>query len=208
MPASPGLTTSGWTMSSNAAMTTSPFDRSQQVQEWPGEMWQIKCSLPPMTRAEASAWLSFFASLHGPVGTFMLGPYPLRLPLGPATGAVANSLHQVGLQGPFVYGDTNGKGQFSIATGGWQPNTPSIMEAGDFFQIGNHLHMMVSTEDADANGRAAFDIWPSLRETPQDGDPIIVTSPQCMFRLASNDFEFDIDSAAIFTFSFNAIEVL
>src|SRR6185312_3417639 len=143
MPSTPGVATSGWTMSSNVGMSISPFDRSQQVQEWAGEMWKIQIALPVMTRKQASAWLAFFASLHGPAGTFMLGPTPMSQPLGPATGAVANSLHQNGLQGPFVYGDTNAAGNFSISTGGWAPNIEGIMEAGDFFQIGNHLHMMV-----------------------------------------------------------------
>lgn len=195
-------------MSSNVSVNTSPFDRSVQLQEWAGEQWMVKCSLPPMPRAQASAWLSFFASLHGPVGTFMLGPYPLRVPLGPATGAVADSLHQHGLQGPFVYGDTNARGQFSLATGGWTPDTSGILQAGDFIQLSNALHMIVSSEDSDANGRCAFDIWPSLRGTPQDGDPLITVAPKGMFRLAQNDLEFDVDAAAIFTFSFNAVEVL
>ena len=181
-------------MSSNVGMFASPFDRSTQTQEWAGEMWKIAITLPVMPRAQAAQWLGFFASLHGPLNGFLIGPTTMSAPLGVATGV------------PVVNGANNGG--FTLSTRGWTPNVASILQMGDFIQIGNWLYMMASTENSDAAGIANFDIWPSLRETPGDGAPIIILNPKGTFRLPSNEVPFDIDEAGIFTFSFNAIEAL
>lgn len=182
-------------MNSNVGIAVSPFTNQQQSQEWSGEMWgPIKITLPLMKRASAAAWMAFFASLHGMAGTFMLGPTAMKSPLGAALGA------------PLVDGANNGG--FTLATRGWTPNTPNILVAGDFFQIGNRLHMVIGPETSDAAGKAAFDIWPSIREVPGDGDVITLINPVGMFRLSSNQPAFDIDEAQIFSFSFEAIEAL
>jgi hypothetical protein len=208
MPATPGMQTTGWTISSNVGVAISPFTRQQQTQEWGGEMWKVKVTLPPMLRAKAAAWLGFFASLHGIAGAFMLGPTAMARPQGVGTGAIANSLHSVGVQGPFAFGDTNTNGAFSIRTAGWTPNVNGILLAGDFIQLGNRLHMIVSPENSDAGGAASFDIWPSIRETVADASPIITVNPQGMFRVDNNDLNFDIDDALTFSFAFNAMEAL
>ena len=197
LPTAPSMKTHGWTISSNVAMSVSPFTRQQQSQEWGGECWKIKVTLPPMALTAARDWLAFFASLHGPANPFMLGPVgSLASPAGVATGT------------PLVSGSANGVGQFSISTKGWTPSQTGIIKQGTFFQVGNHIHMFASTEDSDGSGLAAFDIWPSLREAPADGDAITIASPKGMFRLASNDVGFDIDEAQHFSFGFDAVEVL
>jgi len=194
MPATPGIKTSGWAMSSNVGLSISPFDRSTQVQEWAGEMWKIQVTLPVMQRSKAGQWLGFFASLHGPANPFMIGPETMASPQGVATGV------------PVVNGLNNGG--FTLSTRGWTPSKAGILQMGDFIQVGNRLYMMASTEDSDAGGIANFDIWPSIREIPGDGDPIIIASPKGMFRLAQADIPFDVDEAGIFQFSFSAIEAI
>ena len=57
---------------------------------------------------------------------------------------------------------------------------------GDYLQIGQRLHMVISQDvDSDDQGSATINIWPSIREAPNDGDPIILNNPTGLFRLKS-----------------------
>ena len=45
---------------------------------------------------------------------------------------------------------------------------------GDYLQIGKRLHMVIGQDvDSDDQGDATINIWPSIHEAPNDGDPII-----------------------------------
>jgi hypothetical protein len=44
-----------------------------------------------------------------------------------------------------------------------------------------------SPVNSDANGDATIQIWPSLREAPAAGDPVVLKQPRGLFRLAKND---------------------
>lgn len=194
MPAAPGIKTIEWTMSSTVGVAQSPFTLQQQVQEWPGQIWQAKVTLPPMSRANAGAWMGFFGSLRGRANTFMLGPAPFKSPLGAAGGT------------PVVNGANNGGS--TLATKGWPVGVTNVLKAGDFVQLGNYLHMVVNSENSDGLGNANFDIWPNIRVTPSDGDQVIVTNPQGIFRMATNDAVFSIDEAIIFGIAFNCMEAI
>lgn len=106
------------------AFSQSPFTGSQQVQQWPLQMWAAEVSLPSMFRAlpetGAEAWLAFLLSLKGRYGTFLLGDPNGRTPRGSAGGSpVINGFSQSGSQ---------------LITKGWTPSS-TVLKAGDYIAI-------------------------------------------------------------------------
>lgn len=74
-----------------------------------------------------------------------------------------------------------------LNTKGWQPSIQAQLKVGDYLQIGKRLHMVIAQDvDSDDHGDATINIWPSIQEAPNDGDPIILTNPTGLFRLKSN----------------------
>ncbi len=70
------------------------------------------------------------------------------------------------------------------------------------------LHQIVQDVDSDGSGNATLDIWPRLRVSPADNDPIVVAGCQGVFRLASNQMPVNIDEAKFHESSFTALEVI
>jgi hypothetical protein len=195
LPTSPGLRAVTITQMSTVGISMSPFTAQQQVQEWSAQMWKAQCTLPRMTRAQAANWIAALVSLRGMAGTFMLGDPSGKVPRGVNLGA------------PVISGNNNGGS--SVATKGWTPNTNNVLVRGDWIQMpDNHLHMILSDENSDAAGIASFDIWPDLRSTFQDGQAVITTNAQGVFRLAGNEQPWDIDEAMTFGVQFNCMEAI
>jgi hypothetical protein len=195
LPTSPGLRAVTITQMSTVGLSVSPFTAQQQVQEWPGQMFKAQCVLPRMTRAQAANWIAALVSLRGMANTFMLGDPSGKTPRG------------VNLGTPLINGANNGGSSVSIR--GWTPNTNNVLVRGDWIQMpDNHLHMILSDENSDAGGIASFDIWPDLRSVFNDGQPVITTNAQGIFRLASNEQSWDIDEAITFGLQFNCIEAI
>jgi hypothetical protein len=195
LPTSPGLRAVTITQMSTVGLSVSPFTAQQQVQEWPGQMWKAQCVLPRMTRAQAANWIAALVSLRGMANTFMLGDPAGKVPRGANLGT------------PLINGNNNGGSSISIK--GWTPNTNNVLVRGDWIQLpDNHLHMLLSDENADSAGIASFDIWPDLRSPFQDGQPVITTNAQGVFRLSSNEQSWDIDEAITFGLQFNCMEAI
>jgi hypothetical protein len=157
--------------------------------KWPGEWFDGQASLPPMTRAQAEAWVAFLCRCRGRFRKFLLTDPSARTPRGSFAGA------------PVIDGANQG-GLNIISLRGFTANATNVILEGDYFEINNHLHKFISTEDADAGGKATADIFPSLRESPADGKAIITTNPKGTFRLTSNRSEWDVDSAKNFGIDF------
>lgn len=76
---------------------------------------------------------------------------------------------------------------------------------------GQNQRLYQVTKDVNSNsgGWAAVDIWPALRESPGNGDPIIVNGATGLFQLAGNSQGRSMDPSQIYTgMDFNAVEVL
>src|SRR5690606_38078877 len=94
------------------AFTESPFSLQRQYQRHQGDRWQASVELPPMTRAEAQAWIAFLLALKGGTGTFLL-TYPETSPLGyPAGSPMLDGTHSAGVE--------------ELVTTGWTPGTEGI----------------------------------------------------------------------------------
>jgi hypothetical protein len=178
-------------------MSESPFTREQQVYAHQGETWLLEVDLPPMKRANAEEWVGFLLALNGREGTFLMGETVNTSPRGTWSGG-----------SPLVAGASqtgkvlNIDGLSAGATG----------KRGDWFQLGSgsstRLHKLTADFTANGSGEASIDFWPRLRSAPGDNDPLDISSPVGIWRLAANEFDWDIERAQIYGISFQAIEAI
>lgn len=73
---------------------------------------------------------------------------------------------------------------------------------------GRRLHKVLSPVDADEDGFATLDIFPRLRETPDELSVVNLQWPRGEFRLADNKREWSVDVAKLYGLGFKAIEAL
>ena len=177
------------------AMTESTFTLQQQVNQYTGSVWEAEITLPPMSYSDAKKWEAFILSLRGMRGTFLMGN-PLHTDLsGTATG--------IQLEGAGTIRDT------SIAISGSASGT---IKAGDYFQIGSgndsHLHAVVQDVTLDGSGSGSIDIEPPLRTTYADNTSLDFTLPKGVWRLASNNIGWDINTASLYGFTIPCIEAI
>ena len=179
-------------------ISTSPFTGQQQVYQHQGQWWEMEITLPPMKADDAEAIAAFMLKMNGSYGTFLLGDPANRSPRGIGTGT------------PLV----NGSGQTggTLVTDGWTPSKTNIMKAGDWIQLGTgtatRLYRVLNDTDSDSSGNATLDIWPNLRSSPSNNASIIVNSTHGQWRLASNEVQYSISDAKIYTFTIACIEAL
>lgn len=194
LPTSPGFRTCKVTASNKVAIVTSPFSGNTQAQRWPGaELWKGTFSLPPMDRAQADTWTAALMQLQGMTNAFMLGDPLHSSPRGTPTGV------------PTVdTGFTMKPGSSTLYTYGFTANSANVFRAGDAIQVGYRLYRAMDDVSADANGKAAIPIWPSIRETPTG--LLVYRSPQGIFRLASNDQTWSFDYSGLTDISFDFME--
>lgn len=187
-----------FTARSAVAMNVSPFTGEQQVYAHQGEWWECEFNLASRKRDVAEAWVGFLLALNGMEGTFNMGDPANTTPQGVATGS------------PLVAGASQfGK---TLSTDGWTPSVTGILKAGDWIQLGSgsgaHLHKVVQDANSDGAGASDIEIWPRLRQSPGDNDPITITSTQGLWRLASNQRQWDIDLALTYGIALRCVEVL
>jgi hypothetical protein len=174
LPANPGFKSVEFGMNDTVAANRSPFTGRTQVQVWPGaDFWDASIALPQMDAAAAARWTAFLGECRGMTNVFYLFDPLRRHPLGSAAGA------------PLVSG-VNPAMATVLHTKGWTPNAAGVLLAGDQCQVGVRLLRVLNTVNADGNGNASIDIWPSIREATADGDAITLTNPKGLFRLAEN----------------------
>lgn len=178
--------------------STSPFDLSQQIQEFVGQSWMADISLPPLVADDAEPWIAFLLSLRGRRGTFLMGD-PARInPRGVGTGT------------PLINGGSQ-TGSVLI-TDGWTHSITNIMKAGDYLQwvvSGNYrLHKILANQNSDSSGNATFDIWPDLRESPPDNTAITVVNTKGQFRLVNSLADWTENPGTSYTIAFGATEAI
>ena len=177
-----------------SAVSTSPFTLHQQVVSHAGARWEADISLPPMARADAAVWVGFLSSLRGVFGSFIMGPPDAASPLGSAGGSPL-------IEGAGQTGDTINLDGATASQTGW-------LKAGDYVQIGDYLKVVLADADSDGSGNVQIEVWPEVRNAVADNTALITASPTGLWRLASNDLSYDIDSVSLYGISFSAVEVV
>lgn len=194
MPTSPsGFRSHRFALMSNTLMFTSPLSGSTQTLEFPGSKWMGVFTLPPMKRAIASNWISFFAQLRGAAGRFYGYDPTAKAPRGVASGS------------PLV----NGVGQTgnTLITDAWPISTSNLLLPGDYFQVGSELKMVTSALTSNGSGSATITFEPPLRSAPSDNAAIIYTNPVCVMRLSDDSQSgWDVNSLALYGLSFSGVE--
>lgn len=198
LPTSRGMANIQMSVIDVAAVSESPLTLTQQVQQFPGQRWMCTVSLPPMKRVDAEPWLAFLLALQGRVGTFLLGDPLGTNPQGVATGTpVVSGANQVGNQ---------------LVIGGFTHSITNILKTGDYIGllVGSNyrLHKVLTNTNSNGSGVATVDIWPSLRESPVDGQAVTLTNARGQFRLASAQRDWTQSTGGIYTISFPALEVI
>ncbi len=198
LPSAPGPVRFELSPRAVVATLESPFTLEEQVFEHQGQAWALTFELPPMLRATAEPWLAALMSLNGKRGTFLIGDPIAKSALGSVAGA------------PVV--DGAGQTGKELNTRGWTASAGGVLLAGDYFQVGSggttRFYKALKDVSADGSGNATIDIWPRLRESPVDGDPLVTASPKGVFRLAQNALPWDVDRNGVYVVAFGAVEAL
>lgn len=200
MPTAPKIRRCRFQLQSNTKKFVSPYDRTTQVAELPGGRWTAYFEYPPMTEAQAAEWIAFLAECDGMAGTFYAGDPACATPRGSALGV------------PYVSG--GGQTGKSLDTWGWDAGEDGVLLKYDMFHFATltgwqQMHTIVNADvDADSGGLATLSIRPAIRESPSDGTPIIISNPQCIMSLVSDDAAvWEYDMARIYGIRFQAMEV-
>ncbi len=186
---------------SAVSLTSSPFTGQQDVQVWTGQWWELNASFPPLSNTDFDNIISFFLSLNGSEGTFLFGDPKKATPRGSASTAPGT---------PTV----NGAGQTGqdLNCTGAPVNATNYLRAGDYIQLGSgsssKLHRSLTDINSDASGNFTVTIWPKLRASPGNNDPITVSNTVGLWRLRNNQTEWNTVPLVPYNLSFEAVEAL
>ena len=98
----------------------------------------------------------------------------------------------------------------TLAIKGASPSQIGFLMPGDYIQLGTtanaRLFKVLTRVDTDASGNGSVDIWPNLRASPADGDPVVVNGAKGLFRLMSDESSWNTNAASVYGVSFTAME--
>ena len=178
----------------------SQFTFAGQAHVYPGKMWSIDVTLPPMKRTDAEKWVAWMVSLKGLEGTFYMGDQLAQFPMGSARDA-----DTILINGATSSGDT-------LAIDDAPASQTGYLKAGDYLHVGTstdrQLFKVLSDVDTDGTGAATVDVWPNVRTSIADNATVTVQEPQGVFRLATNDQAWSVNNLAVFGLSFSATEAI
>jgi hypothetical protein len=141
---------------------------------------------------------TFLLKLSGMFGTFLMGDPINKSPRGVGTGTpLVKGAEQVGNE---------------LVTDGWTINTPNILKAGDWIQLGSgvtsRLHKVLDNVNSDATGTATLTLFPSLRSSPNDNAAIVTNDTVGLWRLSTNDIEYNIQTGQFYGITLACMEAL
>lgn len=183
----------------NTQVFESPLSGSVQTAELTGARWAATFRLLPLTRQEAQAWIVFLTKLRGMSGRFYAHDPSNAAPLGSIPGSPTIS----------------GAGQTGtlINTAGWTASQTGILLAGDAIAYNTatgwrERHIVAANVNSGGTGLATITLTDPMRESPVDGNPLIVTNAACVMRLIDDDQAFwDVQQALNFGIEFSGVEV-
>lgn len=160
------------------AAMESPHTYAQQTIT-KADHWLLEFQWPRMSHAEAERIAAWIDSLRGQIGTFTYSPRK-----GVSTNLTGVTVAQV------AYGYSS-----TVSLAGWAAQGVSGLSLGQYCQIGERLHRIVSAPtNADANGRCLVEVVPQIRKTQAVGTPVDFQNPKGTFRLTSPDsYAFTLD---------------
>jgi hypothetical protein len=184
------------------ALSESPFTFRQQVFKHPGERWEASITLPTQRRDLIEPWIGFLLALKGQTGTFLLGDPSAATPRG--------SLSQ--FSSTVVVNGAQSSGSSSINLKGFPNSQTNLLVAGDYIQLGSSgtatLHKVLLPVSSNSSGEATAEVWPAVRRSLTDNEPVVYTNTVGRFRLTEPVSEWTINSQNNFQSTFNAVEAV
>jgi hypothetical protein len=172
------------------AVTESPYNYRQKVQDFGGMRWEAEVTIRPLSHTEAKTFQAFLLSLNGRKGTFIMGnPMDKRTLVGGATHTVASGED-------IAVGDKAIKTTFSGAVA-------NKLDTGDYISWDNRLYMCLKVTEGTPN---IVDISPPARTTQQETQAIEYEEPVGTWRMASNVADWDIEKNQKYSFTFSCVE--
>lgn len=185
----------------STSISQSPFTYAQQVQKNTGQRWEADITLPPMVRADAEKWITFFMKMEGSFGTFLLGDPNAATPRGSAATTAGT---------PVVNGASQTGNELAID--GLPISATGYLLAGDYIQLGSglasELYKVLDDVDTNASGEATLTLWPRLRTIPSDGATVVVSNAKGLFRVSTPTTDWSISNSGFYSISFGAIEAI
>lgn len=170
----------------SVAVTQSPFNYKQQVQDYGGVRWEAEVTIRPLTHTEAKTFSVFISSCKGQLGTFKMGN-PLDVKTSNIPVATLSASHDAGVS------------IINLAfTGG------DRILVGEYISISNHLYLVLKRTAV--SGGEALDIMPPLRQAGFSSQAIVANAPVGLWRLATNRTEWDISKSAHYSYTFSCVE--
>jgi hypothetical protein len=176
---------------SNDGAFVSSFSGTIQTVEFAGSFWAGSYTIRPMKSNETLArqWQSFFARLGGRNGRFYA--YDPDRTKWVITGASIGT--------PLVNG-ANQTGTELIVDG----LTANItIHAGNYLEVNDEYKMITQDVVVDGSGNTTLPIFPPLRASPPDNEPIVITNPKGIFMLDSTNIQWQGDMQKVLSISFN-----
>lgn len=172
----------------SVAVSESPFNYKQKVQDFGGMRWEAEVTIRPLTQVEAKTFQAFLLSLNGRKGTFVMGnPMDKRTLVGGATHTFDTAV---------AVGDNSIDTDFSGAVA-------NKLNDGDFISWDNRLYICLKAVDGTPN---QIDIAPPARTTAAANEGIEYVEPVGTWRMASNIAEWDIEKNQKYAFTFSCVE--
>ena len=191
MPSSPAFTKSEWGFRRTVAKSESPFTGATQMQVYDKAQWYATLSLPPMKRSQAVEWQAFFMLLVGVSNTFLLGDPDAKVINGNAVSCAVAVNAAAGVT------EVN----FTIGAG-------KTLNKGSYIQFGaasaSRLYMVVDNNTS--NGLVT--IQPKLKDAITTATPALISNPQGIFRMESNDLSWSTNEVSNYGITFSVVEAL
>lgn len=203
-PTSIGIQSLSLTARNVVSVSASPYTFSQQVYKWDGEQWEGNLVFPPMSRDDAEVLNSFFIRLRGQYGKFRL-IWPEYTSIRGAAGyALIDGADQTGDEIDVDFKTVGGDATGSLT---------DAVKVGQYIQLGSDsgsptLHKVLESVDADASSKGTIKIFPRLRTSPSDADTVSFSDPMGTFRLATNEFTWNVSEAMIYSVSVPIVEAV
>ena len=212
------------------AFAQSPFTFENETIEYSGQSWSATVQIPTVQRDLAEPWVAFLLSLNGPTGTFLLGDPTGEAPRGSAlipspaepdwilfdgtwddTGSWYDSEVWIDSdEPPDVLVDGASQTGDTLDVKSLPLSRTNVFRAGDYIQLGSgstaRLHKILTDTNSDSEGKATLDIWPSLRSSPSNDDVVTIKDAKGVFRLATGQQAWSINSSDVYNITFEAIE--
>jgi len=201
LPTVTGVQSVNFIVRNSIGATQSPFTYEQQIFKNPGQRFEADITLPPMSRADAEVWNTFFIKLYGQFGTFLLGDPNSATPRGTASSSAGTPV----VNGASQTGDT-------LNIDGVPTSQTGYLKAGDYIQLGStisaRIYKVLDDANSNGSGEVALTIYPNLRSSPSDGETVVVSSAVGLFRLTTPTHNWAISTDGFYSLSFGASEAI